>query len=138
MDDIMNGVQTYRNPRLVNVFDKLHLIENFGTGIPRTLQSYEGYEVKPEFKASENFFIVTLPNVNYSQNKSINDLGLGILRIIKENPGINAPSITSLLSEQDHSITLYRVKNEIGRNLERYIEHIGSNNTGGKKKKKKE
>ena len=115
MDDIMNGVQTYRNPRLVNVFDKLHLIENFGTGIPRTLQSYEGYEGKPEFRASENFFIVTLPNVNYSQNESINesinesvnesinDLELEILRIIKENPGINAPSITSLLSEKDHS-----------------------------------
>ena len=72
MDDIMNGIQTYRNPRLVNVFDKLHLIENFGTGIPRTLQSYEAHDVKPEFKASENFFIVTLPNVNYSQNESIN------------------------------------------------------------------
>lgn len=142
MDDIMNGVQTYRNPRLVNVFDKLHLIENLGTGIPRTLQSYEGYEVKPEFKASENFFIVTLPNVNFSQNESINesinDLGLGILRIIKENPGINAPSITSLLSEKDPSITLSRVKNEIGRNLERYIEHIGSKKTGGYYLKKKE
>ena len=134
----MNGVQTYRNPRLVNVFDKLHLIENFGTGIPRTLQSYEGYEGKPEFRASENFLIVTLPNVNYSQNESINDLGLGMLRIIKENPGINAPSITSLLSEKDHSITLFRVKNEIGRNLERYIEHIGSNKTGGYYLKKKE
>ena len=142
MDDIMNGVQTYRNPRLVNVFDKLHLIENFGTGIPRTLQSYEGYEVKPEFKASENFFIVTLPNVNYSQNESINesinDLELEILRIIKENPGINAHSITSLLSEKDHSITLSRVKIEIGRNLEGYIEHIGSNKTGGYYLKKKE
>ena len=142
MDDIMNGVQTYRNPRLVNVFDKLHLIENLGTGIPRTLQSFEGYEVKPEFRASENFFIVTLPNVNYSQNESIYesiyDLGLGILRIIKENPGINAPSITSLLSEKDHSVTLFRVKNEIGRNLERYIEHIGSNKTGGYYLKKKE
>ena len=116
----------------------LHLIENFGTGIPRTLQSYEGYEVKPEFRASENFFIVTLPNINYSQNESINDLGLGILRIIKENPGINAPSITSLLSEKDHSITLSRVKIEIGRNLEGYIEHIGSNKTGGYYLKKKE
>ena len=134
----MNGVQTYRNPRLVNIFDKLHLIENLGTGIPRTLQSFEGYEVKPEFRASENFFIVTLPNVNYSQNESINDLGLGMLRIIKENPGINAPSITSLLSEKDHAITLSRVKNEIGRNLERYIEHIGSNKTGGYYLKKKE
>ena len=54
---------------------------------------------------------MTLPNVNYSRNESINeyinesinDLGLEILRIIKENPGINAPSITSLLSEKDHS-----------------------------------
>ena len=34
IEDIMNGVQTYRNPRLVHVFDKLGLIENFGTGIP--------------------------------------------------------------------------------------------------------
>ena len=81
---------------------------------------------------------MTLPNVNYSQNESINDLGLGMLRIIKENPGINAPSITSLLSEKDHSITLSRVKNEIGRNLERYIEHIGSNKTDGYYLKKKE
>ena len=91
-----------------------------------------------------------LPNVNYSQNESvnesinesvnesINDLELEILRIIKENPGINAPSITSLLSEKDHAITLSRVKNEIGRNLERYIEHIGSNKTGGYYLKKKE
>ena len=88
MDDIMNGVQTYRNPRLVNGFDKLHLIENFGTGIPRTLQSYEAYHVKPEFKASENFFIVTLPNVNYYLidpisdpiNDPLSDLYLEILK----------------------------------------------------------
>ena len=54
---------------------------------------------------------MTLPNVNYSRNESINeyinesinDLGLEILRIIKENSGINAPSITSLLAEKDHS-----------------------------------
>lgn len=43
-----------------------------------------------------------------------------------------------LLSEKDHSVTLFRVKNEIGRNLERYIEHIGSNKTGGYYLKKKE
>ena len=31
----MKGTQTYRNHKLVNIFDKLGLIENFGTGIPR-------------------------------------------------------------------------------------------------------
>ena len=29
MNDIMNGVQTYRNPRLVHIFDKIGMIENF-------------------------------------------------------------------------------------------------------------
>ena len=50
----MNGVQTYRYPRLIHVFDKLGMIENFGTGIPRTIESYKNYDVKPEFKATEN------------------------------------------------------------------------------------
>ena len=69
----MNGVQTYRNPRLVLMFDKLGMIESFGTGIPRTIESYKNYDVKPEFKATENFFFVTLPNINYASNDSIND-----------------------------------------------------------------
>ena len=29
LEDIMNGVQTYRNPKLVHIFDKLEMIENF-------------------------------------------------------------------------------------------------------------
>ena len=30
-------------------------------------------DVKPELKATENIFFVTLPNVNYISNDSIND-----------------------------------------------------------------
>ena len=135
MDDIMNGVQTYRNPRLVHVFDKLGMIENFGTGIPRTIESYKNYDVKPEFKATENFFFVTLPNVNYisndSINDSINDLGLEILKTVKEFPGISAPKITLQIQKNDSSITLYKIKNEIRRNLGNYIEHVGTKKTGG-------
>ena len=37
-------------------------------------------DVKPELKATENIFFVTLPNVNYISNDSINDLGLEILK----------------------------------------------------------
>ena len=61
----MNGVQTYRNPKLVHIFDKLGMIENFGTGIPRTIYSYEDYDIQPEFKITNNFFVVTLPNINF-------------------------------------------------------------------------
>ncbi|MDO4501093.1 MAG: putative DNA binding domain-containing protein [Erysipelotrichaceae bacterium] len=146
LDEIMNGIQTYRNPRLVHVLDKLGMIENFGTGIPRTLKSYENYFRQPEFKASENFFIVTLPNVNYEFDDSINDsinepinylyipvneLGSRILALIKAMPGISAPGMAKILSGDDDSINLFRIKNEIKRNLSPYIEHRGSNKTGG-------
>lgn len=127
MEDIMNGVQTYRNPRLVHVFDKLGMIENFGTGIPRTIESYKNYDVKPEFKATEYFFFVTLPNINYASNDSINDIGLEILKTVSKSPGISDPKITLQIQKYDSSITLYKIKNEIRRNLGNYIEYRGSN-----------
>lgn len=131
----MNGVQTYRYPRLIHVFDKLGMIENFGTGIPRTIESYKNYDVKPEFKATENFFFVTLPNINYTSsgsiNDSINDIGLEILKAVSKFPGISAPKITFQIKKYDSSITLYKIKNEIRRNLGNYIEHRGSNKAGG-------
>lgn len=142
LDDIMNGVQTYRNPRLVHIFDKLGIIENFGTGIPRTMYSYKDYDVKPEFKATDNFFIVTLPNVNYLGDQindqindpikdQINDIGLEILKAIKQHPGIKVPEIVNILYEVDPSITADKVRNSIKRNLTKYVEHKGSNKTGG-------
>ena len=63
-------------------------------------------DVKPELKATENIFFVTLPNVNYISNDSINDLGLEILKTIKEYPGISAPKITLQIQKYDSSITL--------------------------------
>ena len=67
-------------------------------------------DVKTELKATENIFFVTLPNVNYisneSINESINDLGLEILKTIKEYPGISAPKITLQIQKYDSSITL--------------------------------
>ena len=65
----MNGVQTYRNPRLVHVFDKLGMIENFGTGIPRTIESYKNYDVKPEFKATEKFFFCHIAKHKLSEKR---------------------------------------------------------------------
>lgn len=55
MDEIMKGTQTYRDYKLVNIFDKLDLIENFGTGIPRTLDAYKGEKRQPVFEAAEIF-----------------------------------------------------------------------------------
>ena len=129
----MSGIQTYRNPRLVHIFDKLGMIENFGTGIPRTIEADENYDVKPEFKDTGNFFIVTLPNVNWSDNDPINDpisdLGLSILRLLNEKPGLSTIEITKNLN--DSNVTRDMVKNELKRNLSKYVEHRGSNKSGG-------
>ena len=62
----MAGIQTYRNPKLVRILDKLKFIENYGTGILRTKQEYKMYKMHPEFQDKGNFFVVKLPNLNYN------------------------------------------------------------------------
>lgn len=110
------------------------MIENFGTGIPRTIESYSNYNVKPEFKATENFFIVTLPNLNYGNNSvtdPISNLGLEILKCLKIFPGLNTLQIVEKISHEDPLITRDKVKNELKRYLTNYVEHRGSNRNGG-------
>lgn len=135
IEDVMNGVQTYRNPKLVHIFDKLGLIENFGTGIPRTIDAYKGSELKPTFESSDKYFFVTLPNLNYKQpdqiNDQINDLALLILRVVKRKPGLNVPQILEEIRPEMADVSVDRIRNELRRNLTIYIEHRGSNKTGG-------
>ena len=66
MEEIMAGIQTYRNPKLVRILDKLKFIENYGTGILRTKQEYKMYKMHPEFQDKGNFLVVKLPNLNYN------------------------------------------------------------------------
>jgi len=118
------------------------MIENFGTGIPRTIESYSNYNVKPEFKATENFFIVTLPNLNYGNNSVtdpipdpitdlISNLGLEILKCLKIFPGLNTLQIVEKINHEDPLIIRDKVKNELKRYLTNYVEHRGSNRNGG-------
>lgn len=51
-----------------------------------------------------------------------------ILKVIKENPGIKVPTILEKLVLLDSSITADRIRNEISRNLARYIEYRCSKN----------
>ena len=135
LEDVMNGVQTYRNPKLVHIFDKLGLIENFRTGIPRTIDAYQGSDLKTIFESSDKYFFVTLPNLNYKQpdqiNDQINDMGLLILRVVKGKPGLNVPQILDEIKPEMPDVNSDRIRNELRRNLTKYIEHRGSNKTGG-------
>lgn len=58
---LRGGISILRNPIIGGVFYRLHLIEKFGTGIRRILDSYRGSESQPSFAIRENSICVVLP-----------------------------------------------------------------------------
>jgi len=73
LDDILLGLSVPRNENLANVFYRLHLIEAYGTGIPKIMRSYAGCMRKPELQATGNAFKITLPNRNTNSSKATNE-----------------------------------------------------------------
>lgn len=69
-DDIMIGYSVCRNRNLANIFYRLELIEAYGTGIRKIMNSYADCERKPLIEITSNIFKITLPNINYISNKS--------------------------------------------------------------------
>ena len=68
--DVLKGVSEPRNHLLANIFFRLTLIESYGTGIGKILESYKNTNHKPLFDNSDNVFVVTLPNINYVEKKN--------------------------------------------------------------------
>ena len=64
LEDIQLGLSVPRNEKLANVFYRLHLVEAYGTGIPKIMRSYSDCKGKPELQATGNAFKITLPNRN--------------------------------------------------------------------------
>ena len=60
--DMLLGVSVLRNKNLANVFYHLHLIEAYGTGMPKTMKNYAGDTMQPNVDVSDNAFKITLPN----------------------------------------------------------------------------
>ena len=75
-NDLMLGVSVLRNSRLANVFYRLHLIEAFGTGIPKIMECYHGQKAQPVIEISDNAFKITLPNTNLHREVSDEPNGL--------------------------------------------------------------
>lgn len=49
---------------IANVFYRLELIESYGTGIQKIMESYAGSGMEPVFAPAPASFVVTLPNRN--------------------------------------------------------------------------
>ncbi|MCP8857440.1 ATP-binding protein [Latilactobacillus fuchuensis] len=74
LDEIKDGLTAMRNPRLIHILDKMHYIENYGTGIRRMFTAYSNQQsmMTPSFEVRENSFKVVLPNTNQVLEDSIN------------------------------------------------------------------
>lgn len=64
-DDMLLGVSILRNKNLGNIFYRLKLIEAFGTGIPKIMESYENGLLSPKIETTDNAFKITLFNNLY-------------------------------------------------------------------------
>lgn len=101
-EDIKNGISQPRNPKLAEVFHRLHLIESYGTGIRRIFALYRDCEKKPEIIVTPNTFKLILPNRNYystdkSEEKALNDQQRTILQYIERNGAITEETAQKLL-----------------------------------------
>jgi len=63
-EDIRNGISQLRNENLAKVFQRLNLIETYGTGIRRIFSLYENCPVPVTIDVTPNSFKITLPNMN--------------------------------------------------------------------------
>lgn len=64
LEDIWAGISVCRNQNLANVFYRLHLIEAYGTGLTKIMDTYEGNSNKPVISITKNSFKIILPNIN--------------------------------------------------------------------------
>ena len=81
-----------------------------------------------------------MPNLNYNNNAQdqindqindqISDIGLEILKIIQNNPGIKVQGIYDALIGIHGNMTLDIIRNVIKREVKRYVALKGSKKTG--------
>lgn len=81
MEDVMGGVSQSRNAILANVFYRLELIESYGTGIQRIMESYEAFPVTPTFSPAPASFVVVLPKLIKIEDDGMSDAEKVLLAI---------------------------------------------------------
>ena len=85
--DILLGISIARNKKLADVFYRLHLIEAYGTGMPKIIEAYRGYGLDPHIEISDNAFKITLPNTNAAFKEikvELTENEQGVLSVLKE------------------------------------------------------
>lgn len=130
--DLMLGISMPRNKALADVFYRLHLIEAYGTGIPKIMTQYEKKSLAPSIEVTDNAFKITLPNMNAQQtlaapekNNAFSQTEERALRLFDEKDALTRKEVEHALGiSQTACINLLKrlaqlgllQKNGVGRN----------------------
>ena len=102
MEDVLGGVSQPRNTVIATVFYRLELIEAYGTGIQRIVESYETSSQKPVFRPAPASFVVTLPKMDYNaaavKNGGISREEL-VMNALRENGEITRKDVELILGQ---------------------------------------
>jgi len=117
LNDIMLGVSALRNPYLAGIFYRLHLIEAFGTGMPKITECYSDFSVKPNIELSDNAFKITLPNTNFhsvqNEKSELSDREERVMNLFESKDSIVRKDVERILEiSQATAITLLREMTE--------------------------
>lgn len=159
LEQALDGVQSFRNEKLVQLLFKLNYIENYASGLSRIYKEYNKEGLEPTIKTASTMFKITLPNKNYEalylnpqkhldDNKSIvhgftssqekksddistlNSRDANIYKTIKLYPGLRYPQLEEYLKVTDPNVTRQIFSKRVIA-MKDLIEFRGSSKTGG-------
>lgn len=119
-EDIRTGISQPRNPKLAEVFHRLHLIESYGTGIRRIYKLYENCAAQPHIEVTANTFKIVLPNMNENQSAAkhkpeISERMKTVLGFISKNGAITDTEISNLLNlKKTQTYTVVKQMQQLG------------------------
>ncbi len=119
-EDIRAGISQPRNPKLAEVFHRLHLIESYGTGIRRIYKLYENCAAQPHIEVTANTFKIVLPNMNENQSAAkhkpeISERMKTVLGFISKNGAITDTEISNLLNlKKTQTYTVVKQMQQLG------------------------
>ena len=97
VDDILVGISQPRNRLLAEFFYRYGTTTVCGAGIDRIVDSYHNKAKKPEFRVTDNVFLMMLPNLSYA-DISTTDHERRVLEYLATNPFITRKTTEELLN----------------------------------------
>ena len=121
-EEYLNGnISVLRNPIIAAVFNRLNIIEKFGTGIARINDEYSHSISKPDFDVSENRIRIILP-VTEMDKLDLSKDELFIYNLLKEGLALSRKEI-DVKTEFEKSKTLRILNSLVDKNI---VVKIGS------------